>query len=221
MHETQAQKGCTDLHAQRKNEVSDRKHKNRDFRKVSAYSYDVTNYSECKPIPCENSNWRIDSRQWQRGNSKTEGPTWNKMNGLAEMYHHFRFQPKMKKNHVALRRIPCLCDSCYEQLSVKWVDTIKDLKKQEMFARPKDCRFKEVVGHLNDWQIVELKEKPGEMIQFEINLINEDALTSMDTAHEQTITKGEFGAIGRTGGIEEGGEHYNLVQWTSGPLELQ
>ncbi len=37
---------------------------------------------------------------------------------------------------VAVRHIPCLCESCYEQLFIEWSTDIQDPKNQELFALP-------------------------------------------------------------------------------------
>ena len=80
-----------------------------------------------------------------------------------------------------------------------------------------------MIGNLNDWQIVELKEKENEVFQFEINLINEDALTSVETAQELTIKKGGMGAVMRNYKDAEKveGDDFPVVEWTSDPLALE
>ena len=113
---------------------------------VTYRDYDVSNYSECKPIPAENCNWYIPDNQWKKGNSKTDGTKYNQQKGLAEMY-HFRFFPLLMGNEtvghnfVAVRRIPCLCDSCFEQLKKPWVKQVPFVD-QEMWKRPKNCRYR-------------------------------------------------------------------------------
>ena len=73
--------------------------------------------------------------------------------------------------------------------------------------------------NLNDWQIVTLKQKEGQLVELEINILKSDALTAIDSRQEMDIEEGRFGAIKGPQGANA--KPFHLVQWTSGPLELE
>jgi hypothetical protein len=89
----------------------DTKHKRRDGDSyIHTYHYEVSNYTEDKPIPLKNTAYKV----WQgfyRG-KKANGD--HRQNGIKEMF-HFYFHPGMPANTSAVRRIPCNCEACYKQ----------------------------------------------------------------------------------------------------------
>ena len=70
--------------------------------------------------------------------------------------YNFRSDPDMSIGKIAIRTIPCACNSCLEQLnSVQKTGTVD--KKQGRYKTSDRCEMKIIFNSLNDWQVVKLE----------------------------------------------------------------
>lgn len=100
--------------------LPDTKHKYKEGQiKLSSRTYDVTNYDDAdSKIPVKNCSFEIKDSQWNKGAAGV--PNGNKQNKLKDMF-HFRYHPCMgPAKKAAIRRMPCLCAACFEQLEMEW-----------------------------------------------------------------------------------------------------
>ena len=136
--------------------------------------------------------------------------------------HHFYYHPQMDEYSAAVRRIPCLCQGCYNQLTIPWNLDITDWTKQDKFKRPTDCYFAPMMidddndGNLNRWNFIKVESIPGEFEEGEVNAIEVDILQSHVNRVAEDIEKGGYGAINAD---EDDG--YWLVQWSGDPYPIQ
>ena len=131
---------------------------------------------------------------------------------------HFCFHWDLLKDTVVARRIPCLCDKFYKQLSFACNDNVEP-NRQVKISTFDCCIYFEVMGELNEWQIVKIDEK-DEFDRVDINVIYQDALIGRETAVENDIKIMSFGSV-------SGDEHVRLamvgvylLQWQSKPFAI-
>ena len=92
-------------------------------------------------------------------NKEGEGFKSGKRNGMNSHY-NFRFHPRLGVGYCAARRIPCLCESCKQQLEKPW-DNDKPRGDQDMFAENKHCVYWNLFEGLNNWRIIHMVDKKG------------------------------------------------------------
>lgn len=74
--------------------------------------------------------------------------------GISLMY-NFRLDPNLSIRKVAVRRIPCVCNSCLLQLNSIWKSgNTGNLQKK--FLPNSSCNMKNMFEDLNDWAIIKL-----------------------------------------------------------------
>jgi hypothetical protein len=137
-------------------------------------------------------------------------------NGLLAHY-HMRADPKLGLGKAALRRIPCGCDACLEQLAKEWKPNVPS-RKQERYSTAENCVWSDMfVGGLNDWKIVTLTATDG-CDSDEVDLANTVILENITTIMAENI---EVGSIGAFQTEDDNADGYYLVQFTSEPYTLQ
>ena len=147
-------------------------------------------------------------------NKEGEGSKSGKRNGMNSHY-NFRFHPRLGVGYCAARRIPCLCESCKQQLEKPW-DNDKPRGDQDMFAENKHCVYWNLFEGLNNWRIIRMVDKKGmenEDDGFERQIIH----NYMDLMAEK-IAEGEVGAVSTSDDKTDG---YYLVKWCGIPYTLQ
>jgi hypothetical protein len=138
-----------------------------------------------------------------------------KNNGLGAMY-NLRAEPDLGLKHVAVRRIPCGCDACVEQLKQPWLPGIKK-EEQLRYARNELCALWPVFEGCNDWLIVVLVPK-ADADEEEIEEAQAVALHGLATRMSEKVQHGNYGAFSTEDPHADG---YYIVQWTSDPYTLQ
>jgi hypothetical protein len=138
-----------------------------------------------------------------------------KNNGLGAMY-NLRADPDLGMRHVAVRRIPCGCDACIEQLKQPWMPGIKK-EEQLRYARNELCALWPVFEGCNDWLIVVLVPK-ADADEEEIEEAQAVALHGLATRMSEKVQHGNYGAFSTEDPHADG---YYIVQWTSDPYTLQ
>jgi hypothetical protein len=124
----------------------------------------------------------------------------------------------MPANTCAIRRLPCNCEACYEQIKKPW-DPSLEIKDQPKFQPPTDtCFFGPVMDELNKWHFVEFRPKKTEAVQEEVEALHENAYAHWEALLEQKIEVDNLGAVTTDDRHADG---YHVVQWTSQAYTLQ
>jgi hypothetical protein len=131
-------------------------------------------------------------------------------NGLLAHY-NMRVERDLGVGVAALRRIPCSCDDCMTQLSLKNVT--------ERYASSVTCKYWSLFEGLNDWKLVKLvADGTADLIAEEICRAKSTVLHGIATSVAERIEDGLFGAFLTDDPDSDG---YYVVQWTSDPYTLQ
>ena len=80
-------------------------------------------------------------------------------NGLLAHY-SLHVSPELGVGKAALRRIPCACAACLQQIELEWQLGV-EAKDQPRFASSTGCQWWNIFEGLNDWRIVDLAKKKG------------------------------------------------------------
>jgi hypothetical protein len=134
-------------------------------------------------------------------------------NGLKAMY-NIRADPDLGLGRVAVRRIPCACEDCRDQLMQEWEPNV-EASKQSRYASSTTCDLWEIFEGLNDWNIVQLMPR-DDNDEDEIEIIHRIVLDAK--VESLSVLAGKNGAF-RTEDPDSDG--YYLVKWSSAPYELQ
>jgi hypothetical protein len=218
---SEAEKCCRYLNDQRRTGklVGDTKHKHHEgSTHITSRAYGVTNFTKDNPIPLEGTSYKVESG-FHKG-KKTHGD--HTKNGIHEMYNFF-FHPGMPHLTAAIRRIPCLCKGCYDQLSKPWVysDTLENHPEdQEKFDEPSNCVFEPMMADLNKWHFVKVGVSKEVCDLEEVCAVYEDPQEAMDGIAEASIKYGTVGVI-NSAVTEEDTDGYRLVEWFGTPYPLQ
>ena len=98
-------------------------------------------------------------------NTKYKAVNFPKDKGVMQCY-NVRADPDLGLGKIAMRRIPCACTACREQLKSEWIPNI-DEEKQPRYATAEDCKYDKVLHGFNDWTIADLllttKDEDGEV----------------------------------------------------------
>ena len=74
--------------------------------------------------------------------------------GISAMY-NFRADPDLGLGKMAVRRIPCVCDGCPDQLnSVQKEETIN--KEEIRYKTNLKCKLNDIFEGLNKWRVTNL-----------------------------------------------------------------
>jgi hypothetical protein len=123
-----------------------------------------------------------------------------------------------------MRRIPCACEACLEQLKQPW-DAKLERKDQPRYSKgDQKCELWPIFEGLNDWHIVELSRVPAKIAALE-KLAQEELFDAQDTIlngiAEEMAEGIEAGKIGAFSTEDEETSGYYLVEWKSEAYTLQ
>ena len=84
-------------------------------------------------------------------------------------FYHIRCNPELGEGFCAMRRIPCACSGCVEQLSKPWLPNLEKTPQLRYAIEPETCKYSSILRGCNKWYIAKLnlnKEttNPNEMI---------------------------------------------------------
>ena len=77
--------------------------------------------------------------------------------GLGKHY-HLRFDSKLGIRECTISRIPCACVACTSMLDKSWISGISS-DKQERYKPVTKCTYWQVLGALNNLNIIQLSSK--------------------------------------------------------------
>lgn len=138
-----------------------------------------------------------------------------KNNGLRARY-NIRTDPDLGLGRAALRRVPCACQSCIDQMQLPW-EIGTSPENQARFRPNQTCKLYPIFEGLNDWVIVNLvktNKTDDDQIEAAHDII-------LDTIAEETRDEISIGNIGAFNTDDPEADGYYLVRWTSEPYELE
>jgi hypothetical protein len=136
-------------------------------------------------------------------------------NGILARY-NLRCEKDLGIGVAAVRRIPCACAGCLEQLAKPWQPGVH-ANQQSRYASSTTCHFWPIFEGLNDWIIITL-EPTANTSREEIEETWAEALDGIATRMAEKVEVGMFGAFQTADPDTDG---YYLVEWTSVPNTIQ
>ena len=115
-----------------------------------------------------------------------------------------------------MRRIPCACDGCLEQLNKEWQKGIPP-EDQERYKTSEKCKFHSILAGLNDWAIVNLV--PSQKSDEEQVADTQDVVLSELTT--QIAEEIEVGNVAAFMTDDEDADGFYLVDIIEEPYTLQ
>lgn len=183
-------------------------------------TYVVSN-SEHNSVPYSKCCYHITKSQFNKEHcnytpdGKGIGAAYSTKVGHKEMY-HFSTHYRMPIGWIAMRRVPCLCNHCHQQLSRIWMHG-RELRDQPMFKSVANCGMRPVMGTLNDWNFVCAKKTQltykSILHQVEENVAFRDGLADRLMLVESALVGAKFGIISCSVHTTEAPEGLRLVAW--------
>jgi hypothetical protein len=124
--------------------------------------------------------------------------------------YNLRTDPNLGVGRAAVRRIPCSCHACRNQMSLPWKPSV-DAKEQDRYRQMKECRLWNVFLGLNDWWIVELRPALGTDMD-DVQEACYDVIEGLCSQMGEEIRLGQIGAVATDDTATLG---YYLVHFTS------
>ena len=79
------------------------------------------------------------------------------VHGLIRNY-HLHFDPKLGQGKCEIRHIPCVYNSCTDQLDFLWITKKSDDKKPR-YQIPQHYLYSNILVELSEWNIITLRNK--------------------------------------------------------------
>ena len=138
-----------------------------------------------------------------------------KFNGIRAHYNIIT-DTDLGMGWAALRRVPCGCDSCKEQLGRPWIPGA-NINLQPRYRQNDECTLWPSYEGDNNWKICQLVPTTVEN-EKGVRVSMQCVLNAMEGRMSMMIREGEVGAIGTE---DEAAMGYYLVKWLSEPYTLQ
>ena len=76
-------------------------------------------------------------------------------------FYHIRCNTDLDKGFCAMRRIPCACTGCVEQLYKLWLPNLDKTLQPRYVIKPETCKYSSILHGYNKWYLcqIELKKK--------------------------------------------------------------
>ena len=74
-------------------------------------------------------------------------------------FYHIRCDPDLDKGFCAMRRIPCACTGCVEQISKLWLTNLDKSHQPNYVIEPETCEYSSILGGYNKWYICQIDLK--------------------------------------------------------------
>jgi hypothetical protein len=136
-------------------------------------------------------------------------------NGILAHY-NLRCEKDLGIGVAAVRRIPCACAGCLEQLAKRWQPGVQ-ANQQPRYVSSTTCHLWPIFEGLNDWIIITL-EPTASTSREEIEETWAVALEGIATRMAEKVEVGMFGTFQTDDPDADG---YYLVEWTSVPYTVQ
>ena len=130
--------------------------------------------------------------------------------GIGAM-HNIRTDRELGIGKAAVRRIPCGCEQCVEQMK-------KPI--EERYSPTTNCRLYSIFEGLNDWNVVKLgaPKDAGQAAEEEEGYSKIQVLESMTLRAALEIKSGNIGTFSTTNDETDG---YYVVEWVSEPYTIE
>ena len=138
-----------------------------------------------------------------------------KRSGILSHY-HLHADPDLGASKIALRIIPCGCNSCEEVRRKDWIPNVA-AERQPRFAQNPLCKYWPIFEGINDWKIATLE--PSKTCD-ELNFVaaRQEVLVGVTSQVAESISVGGFGAVMTE---DESTNGYYIVKWTATPFTYQ
>ena len=110
-----------------------------------------------------------------------------------------------------MRRIPCACSGCVEQLSKTWLTNLEKTQQPRYVIKPETCKYYSILRGYSKWYIDKLNLKKEMTNPNEMKIKDELVLQGMTQAAEDEIEYNTMGAF-KTRDCNTHG--YYIVKWT-------
>ena len=144
-----------------------------------------------------------------------------KGNGILHHY-NFRADPKLGYECIAVRRIPCACDACLNQMKQSWLRNKSFHEQPRYMSNNKNCVLWNVMGELNNWKLISIIDtkctSSNKSSQITKNVFK-TTLQSRAQAMASLIVQGNLGAIATSDAKAMSG--YYVFTFRSCPYILQ
>ena len=83
----------------------------------------------------------------------------NKDKVLMKHSYHIICDTELCDGFCAMRRIPCACSGCVEQLSKPWLPNLEKTQQPRYVIEPETCKYSSILRGYNKWYIAKLNLK--------------------------------------------------------------
>ena len=137
--------------------------------------------------------------------------------GMKELY-HIRCDPDLGVGYCSMRRVPCACEGCLEQLSHEWLPDTEKTLQPRYAVEAENCKYSSILRGYNKWYITELTLIEGSEKEEDTDYRHELVLSGMSWAAADQIEMDTMGAF-QTSDPDTPG--YYIVQWVGEAYTLQ
>ena len=74
-------------------------------------------------------------------------------------FYHIRCDPEIGEGFYAMRRIPCACNACVEQLSKPWLPNLEKTQQPHYVIELETCKYSSILRVSNHWYFAKLNLK--------------------------------------------------------------
>ena len=117
-----------------------------------------------------------------------------------------------------MRRIPCACSVCVEQLSKLWLPTSEKTQQPRYVIEPETCKYSSILRGYNKWYIAKLNLKKETTKPNEMKIKDELVFQGMNQAAADKI---EYNTMGAFQTSDKNTHEYYIVKWTGNEYTLQ
>ena len=80
----------------------------------------------------------------------------NKDKVTVKHFYHIRCDPDLDKGFCDMRRIPCACTRCVDQLSKPWLPYLDKTLQPRYVIEPETCNYSSILNGYNKWYLAKL-----------------------------------------------------------------
>ena len=133
-------------------------------------------------------------------------------------FYHIICDPELGEGFCAMRRIPCACSGCVEQLSKPCLPNFEKTQQPRYFIEPEICKYSSILRGYNKWYISKFNLKKETTNPNKMKIKYELVLQGMTQAAADAIEYNTMGAF-QTSDCNKHG--YYIVKRTGNAYNLQ
>ena len=131
-------------------------------------------------------------------------------------HYHYRADPLLGEGKCAMRRIPCACLECTNQLSKPWIHGVSP-SEQPRYSNVVGCKYHSVLGNYNQWIIMDFS-RDSDIDDDCFDEIHKILLDSIGTNMAELVEINSYGAININDSKADG---FYIVKFVENPHTLQ